>query len=88
MTYQAYISAIETAEKRCDVASKKMKEIQGDENGAMGLTPDGIKALPSFRRAKREFETYFKAIRLMNSVAPKDYLKRRRDERRAAKGQV
>lgn len=85
MTYQTYISAIESAEKCCDVASKKMKELQGNESGAMGLTPDKIKSLPSFRQAKREFDTFFNSMRVINSAAPKAYLKRRRDERRAAK---
>jgi len=85
MTYQTYISAIESAEKCCDVASKKMKELKGNESGAMGLTPDRVKALPGFRQAKREFDTFFNSMRVINSAAPKAYLKRRRDERRAAK---
>tara|TARA_R100000664_G_scaffold33182_1_gene49637 strand:+ start:1310 stop:1585 length:276 start_codon:yes stop_codon:yes gene_type:complete len=84
MTYQTFISAIESAEKCCDVASKKMKELRGNEGGAMGLTPDEVKTLPSFRQAKREFDTFFQSMRVINSAAPKDYLKRRRDERRAA----
>ena len=85
MTYQTYINAIESAEKCCDVASKKMKELKGNESGAMGLTPDEVKTLPSFIQAKREFDTFFNSMRVINSAAPKAYLKRRRDERRAAK---
>lgn len=85
MTYQTYINAIESAEKCCKIASDKMKDLQGSEQGAMGLTPDRVKALPSFRQAKREFETFFNSMRVINSAAPKAYLKRRRDERRAAR---
>ena len=85
MTYQTYISAIESVEKCCDVASKKMKELKGNESGAMGLTPDKIKSSPNFRQAKREFDTFFNSMRVINSAAPKAYLKRRRDERRTAK---
>tara|TARA_R110000851_G_scaffold20687_1_gene62400 strand:- start:1445 stop:1714 length:270 start_codon:yes stop_codon:yes gene_type:complete len=85
MTYQTFISAIESAEKCCEVASKKMKELKGNESGAMGLTSDKIKFSPSFKQAKREFDTFFSSMRVINSAAPKAYLKRRRDERRAAK---
>jgi hypothetical protein len=85
MTYETYISAIESAEKCCKIASDKMKELKGNEKGEMGLTPDKVKALPSFRQAKREFDTFFNSIRVINSAAPKAYLKRRRDERRAAR---
>ena len=85
MTYETYISAIESVEKCCKIASDKMKELKGNEKGAMGLTADKVKALPSFRQAKREFETFFNSMRVINSTAPKDYLKRRRDERRAAR---
>lgn len=84
MKYETYISAIESLEKCCKLASDKMKELKSKERGAMGLTPDKIKSSPSFRQAKREFDTFFNSMRVINSVAPKAYLKRRRDERRAA----
>jgi len=80
MTYQTFISAIESAEKCCKIASDKMKELQGNEKGAMGLTPDKVKSSPSFRQAKREYDTFFHSMRVINSAAPKAYLKRRRDE--------
>ena len=85
MTYQTYISTIESLEKCCDIASKKMKELQGNEKGAMGLTSDKIKSSPEFRHAKREYDTFFNSMRVINSAVPKAYLKSRRDQRRAAK---
>ena len=84
MTYQTYISAIESLEKCCKLASDKMKELKSNEIAPMGLTSDKIKSSPEFRQAKREFDTFFNSMRVINSTAPKAYLKRRRDERRAA----
>jgi hypothetical protein len=80
MTYETYISAIESLEKCCKIASDKMKELKGNEIAPMGLTSDKIKSSPEFRQAKREFDTFFNSMRVINSAAPKAYMKRRRDE--------
>lgn len=85
MTYQTYINAIESLEKCCKIASDKMKELKGNEIAPMGLTSDKIKSSPEFRQAKREFDTFFNSMRVINSAAPKAYMKRRRDEMKEKK---
>ena len=50
---------------RVDAASAALKTFA---KGAMGLTPDAIKASPEYQAAKREYVAAFAALRLRNSV--------------------
>jgi hypothetical protein len=53
---------------RVDAASTALKTFA---KGAMGLTPDAIKASSEYQAAKREYAAAFAALRLRNSVRAK-----------------
>jgi|11_taG_2_1085331.scaffolds.fasta_scaffold114249_2 hypothetical protein len=83
MTYEIYISSIESLEADAKKWSYRMKEIRGGATGPMGLTPDVIKFSPEYQNAKRCYNAFHNGVRKLNTFAPKAYLKRRASERRA-----
>jgi hypothetical protein len=53
---------------------KALKALSG--GGAMGLTPDHVRATPEWQKAKHEFDAAFAALRAFNTV----YVRRFKDE--------
>lgn len=49
--------------------------LQAFPKGAMGLTPDSVKASREFKLAKTEYEVVFQAVRKFNAVFTKQYRK-------------
>ena len=82
MTYEIYIASITSLEKSADKASEKLRALKGDAVGPMGLTPDSIKFSPEYQEALKAYNTLHNGIRKINSMVPKSFFKKRRDERR------
>jgi hypothetical protein len=80
MTYATDLAQKVMLEGRVKAASDKMKAFP---SGAMGLTPDNVKFSPEFRRAKREFDTAFAALRRFNGAFLARYRKEVLADRRA-----
>ena len=53
----------------------KDSALQEFPKGAMGLTPDSVKASREFKLAKAEYEIAFQAVRKFNAVFTKQYRK-------------
>ena len=45
-----------------------LQAIPGVGSGAMGLTPDSVKATPEYKKARMSSEIAFQALRAINSV--------------------
>ncbi len=82
MNYDTYILAIKALEAMSSEHSSKLKELRGGRSGPMGLTPDSIKFSPEYQQSKRAFDATHNQLRKLNSLVPKEYLKRRAKDRR------
>ena len=54
--------------------------------GPMGLTPDAVKVSTEFRAAKARYAAAFDALRAINAMISKRFVKEQRDERAARNG--
>jgi hypothetical protein len=85
MNYETFILSIQAHEAMSDECTKRLKEIKGSESGPMGLTPNRIKFSPEYQESLKAYNRAHNSIRQLNSLVPKEYLKRRATERRASK---
>lgn len=72
--YAAAKKQRDSLEEEANRAGKALKALSG--GGAMGMTPDAVRATPEWKRAKRESDEAFKALQDFNEV----YVKRFKDE--------
>jgi hypothetical protein len=66
-----------------DKASAALNEFAKYGSGPMGLTPDHVKAMPEWIKAKRDFDLAFAQLRAFNGWFNKMYKKEIKAERRA-----
>lgn len=59
-------------------AAARLRAIPGVGSGAMGLTPDVVKARPDYRAAKAESDRAFAALRAFNGAHAKALASARR----------
>ena len=85
MNYETFILSIQAHEAMSDECTKRLKEIKGSESGPMGLTPNHIKFSPEYQESLKAYNRVHNSIRQLNSLVPKEYLKRRATERCASK---
>ena len=85
MNYETFILSIQAYEAMSDKCTKRLKEIKGSGSGPMGLTPNRIKFSPEYQESLKAYNRVHNSIRQLNSLVPKEYLKRRATERRASK---
>lgn len=90
--HDAHTAAFEEALQRAELARLRSRRageaISAYPKGAMGLTPDAVKALPSWRAAKAECDAAFAAERAANAYITKRFpaeLRAHRARERAAK---
>lgn len=69
-------------DKACDDATKKLKAIKGVGSGGSGLTPDSVRALPEYKRAKAELDRAFKKLQDTNLRFTKEFKKESAQERK------
>jgi len=84
MTYAKYKQQAAQLDISVSEASKALKQFP---RGAMGLTPDAVKATPEWKIAKQRYDLAFHCSRKFNSWFTKAYKKElaaERNERRAA----
>jgi len=79
MNYPVYKVSIECLEKSLD---QTCNELKAYPKGKLGLTLDSAKD-DRWRELRKVKDVYMKAIRKLNSIAPKAFLLKRRDERKA-----
>ena len=60
-------------ERARDDASRALNAIAGVGTGAMGLTPDGIKASPDYRAARRAYDQRHADLAAFNARFVKQY---------------
>ena len=65
--------------------SKAWRAIEGVGSGAMGLTPDSVKASPEYRRARAEFNAAMRALQAFNARHLKRFKAQIAAEQRAAR---
>jgi hypothetical protein len=78
MNYDTWKQAVESLEKSISIASGKLKQYP---RNSMGLVPDSVRTSHDYIRDKREFDTFFKALQVINK-GQTDYMKRAAKERR------
>lgn len=69
-------------ENELEKAEKVLKEFDKYGKGDMGLTPDSVKAMPEYRKAKAEFDSAFQVLRKFNQQFVKQFKKEIARERR------
>lgn len=65
MTFEQAKAYGKQLEATLDAASARLRAFPRLENG---LTPDSVKALPEWRRAKADTDTAFKALQVFNKL--------------------
>jgi len=80
MTYEIYMASIKSLEIASDELSNRLRSYP---KGPMGLTPDSVKRTKDYQETKRAFNVTMQGIRKLNSMAPKGFFLKWRDERRA-----
>jgi hypothetical protein len=85
MNYETFIISIQAYESMSDECTKQLKELKGSASGPMGLTPNHIKFSSEYQESLKAYNRVHNSIRQLNSLVPKEYLKRRATERRASK---
>lgn len=66
-----------------DKASEALQAFDKLGKSAMGLTPDHVKAMPEWQKAKREFDVSFANLRAFNGQFAKVFRKEIQAQRRA-----
>lgn len=82
MTYAIAKQVKKALEIELDIADKKLKEFDSYGKTSMGLTPDHVKNMESWKQAKLEFDQTFAALRNFNGKFTKEYKKEIQQERR------
>lgn len=63
-------------------ASGRLTDIQGVGSGAMGLTPDAVKAAPEYRAARAAYDRAFRQLQQFNAWFVPTFAAELRAERR------
>lgn len=79
--YYLYKQAAALLDKEVSITSKALQKFP---RGAMGLTPDDVKATPEWKAAKKAFDDAFNKLRKFNAVFVKKYKKEIAADRIAA----
>jgi transposase len=79
-TYEQAKARADAARERSNAANDVLQQFP---KGAMGLTPDDVKASPEWKTAKRNYDAAFKEEREANSVISKNFKKESAKDRDA-----
>lgn len=82
MSYIIQKQVKQSLENDVEQAGKALKEFDKYGKGDMGLTPDFVKAMPEYRKAKAEFDSAFQVLRKFNQQFVKQFKKEIAKERR------
>lgn len=64
--------------KLYSIMEQYSKELQQFPKGDMGLVPDHIRSTDTYKKAKANYDQAFHMVRYINSVVPKDWLRKAR----------
>lgn len=67
LTFEQATQMRDTFDAQMRDASQALRAVEGVGSGAMGLTPDAIKASEAYQEAKRRFEWDFDNLRKFNA---------------------
>lgn len=79
MTYQEAKERAADLSRAVDAASGRLAQFT---RGAMGLTPDSVKALPDYQAARKDYAAAFDRLRAFNAGFVKQFAGEIRAERR------
>ena len=82
MSYIIQKQVKQSLENDVKQAEKVLKEFDKYGKGDMGLTPDFVRAMPEYRKAKAEFDNAFQVLRKFNQQFVKQFKKETAKERR------
>lgn len=82
MTYEEAKKYRQQMEERHKVDSDVLKEFDKYGTGAMGLTPDHVREMPEWKKAKQACDRNFAELRRFNGLFVKTFKKEIREERR------
>lgn len=82
MTYEEAKLHKENLETKNKMYSDKLKEFDKYGEGVMGMTPDHVRAMPEWKRAKAECEMSFAQLRHFNGWFVKTFKKEYAKDRR------
>lgn len=75
ITFEMALARAEDAKRRNDEACKLLDAVPGIGSGAMGLTPDHVRATPEYQYAKRQFDLTFQYMRECNQFVTSNFKK-------------
>lgn len=82
MSYIIQKQVKQSLENDVKQAEKVLKEFDKYGKGDMGLTPDFVRAMPEYRKAKAEFDNAFQVLQKFNQQFVKQFRKEMAKERR------
>lgn len=82
MTYEEAKAHQKKLEEKNTADSEALRAFDKYGKTEMGLTPDHVKAMPEWRKAKQDFNISFSELRTYNSWFVKTFKKERAMERR------
>lgn len=82
MSYIIQKQVKQSLENDVKQAEKALKEFDKYGKGDMGLTPDFVKVMPEYRKAKAEFDNAFQVLQKFNQQFVKQFKKETAKERR------
>jgi len=82
MEYSIQKQVKQSLESEVEKAEKALKEFDKYGKTEIGLTPDFVKAMPEYKKAKTEFDNAFQVLRKFNQQFVKQFKKEIAKERR------
>lgn len=82
MEYSIQKQVKQSLESEVEKAEKVLKEFDKYGKTDMGLTPDFVKAMPEYKKAKAEFDNAFQVLQKFNQQFVKQFRKEIAKERR------
>lgn len=82
MQYSIQKQVKQSLESEVEKAKKVLKAFDKYGKSVMGLTPDFVKAMPEYKKAKADFDNAFKVLRKFNQQFVKQFRKEIAKERR------
>lgn len=83
LTFEQATQMRDICEAQMRAASQALRAIDGVGSGAMGLTPDAVKASAAYQDAKRRFDWDFDNLRKFNAWYVKAFKRELAAQRRA-----
>ena len=88
LTFEQATQMRDTFDAQARDAGRALRAIEGVGSGAMGLTPDAVKASAAYRDAKRRFDWDFDNLQKFNAWYVKAFKRELAAQRRAKFGAV